>query len=54
MYVRINDKIFAINGLYHPPNEDAESRKHFLETTDSILNQLSNYDRAEYKLYQRI
>ena len=48
--VRINDKIFAINGLYRPPNESAENHQQFLETAEIILNQLSNYDKADYKL----
>ena len=48
--VRINDKIFAINGLYRPPNEDAENHKLFLETAEIILTQLYNYDNAEYKI----
>ena len=41
--VRINDKLFAINGLYRPPNEDADSHKTFLETAENILIQLTNY-----------
>ena len=47
---RINDKVFAINGLYRPPNEDAENHKLFLETAEIILTQLYNYDKAEYKI----
>ena len=48
--VRINGKIFAINGLYRPPNESAENHRHFLETAEIILNRLSNYDKADYKV----
>ena len=48
--VRINGKIFAINGLYRPPNEDADSHKIFLETAENILIQLNNYNKAQYKL----
>ena len=48
--VRVNNKMFAINAMYRPPNESAENHQHFLETADDILQQLSNYDRAEYKL----
>jgi hypothetical protein len=45
--VRINDKVFAINGLSPPPNEDADSHRVFLKTSEIILNQLNNYDKAE-------
>ena len=48
--VRINNKIFAINGLYRPPNESAENHQHFLQTAEEILQQLSNYDKAAYKV----
>ena len=48
--MRINGKIFAINGLYRPPNEDAESHRCFLKTAESILTQLNNYDKAQYKV----
>ena len=48
--VRINGKTFAINGLYRPPNEDADSHRCFLETAESILTQLTNYDKAQYKI----
>ena len=36
--------------MYRPPNETAENHQHFLETAETILQQLSTYDRAEYKL----
>ena len=52
--IRINNQIFAINGLCRPPNEDAESHKHFLETAEIILTQLNNCEKAEYKFYQVI
>ena len=48
--IRINGKIFAINGLYRPPNEDAENHNLFLETAEKVLLQLNNYNRADYKL----
>ena len=48
--VRINGKIFAINGLYRPPNESALDHQTFLETAENILHKLSNYDKANYKV----
>ena len=48
--IRINGQIFAINGIYRPPNESPENHRHFLETAEIILNQLSNYDKAKYKI----
>ena len=48
--IRVNNKMFAINAMYRPPNESAENHQHFLDTADDILQQLSTYDRAEYKL----
>ena len=48
--VRISDKIYAINALYRPPKESAEDHRLFLETADNILQQLSNYDKAAYKI----
>ena len=48
--IRVNEKTFAINAMYRPPNESAENHQHFLETAETILQQLSTYDRAEYKL----
>ena len=48
--VRINNKTFATNGLYRPLNEDADSHRCFLETAESILTKLTNYDKAQYKI----
>ena len=48
--VRINDKIYAINALYRPPNESANDHQLFLQTADTILQHLSNYDKAAYKI----
>ena len=36
--VKINGKIFSINGLYRPPNEDANSHNQFLETAENFQN----------------
>ena len=49
--IRVNDSIIAINAIYRPPNETAEDHKHFLETTESILQQLSVYNKADYKVF---
>ena len=48
--IRINDQVFAINGIYQPPNESPENHRHFLETAENILRQLSNYEKANYKI----
>ena len=48
--IRINGKLFAVNGLYRPPNEDAENHNLFLETAERILIQLNNYTKAQYKI----
>jgi hypothetical protein len=48
--IRVNEKTFAIKAMYRPPNESADNHQHFLETAENILQQLSTYDRAEYKL----
>ena len=48
--IRVNDKIYAINALYRPPNESQDDHQLFLQTADNILQQLSNYDKAAYKL----
>ena len=48
--IRVNDKIYAINALYRPPNESQDEHQLFLQTADNILQQLSNYDKAAYKL----
>ena len=48
--IRINNNLFSINGLYRPPNESAEDHQHFLQTAEDILQQLSNYEKADYKL----
>ena len=48
--VRVNGQTFAINGLYRPPNEDAESHDLFLETTEKILTKMNNYNKAQYKI----
>ena len=42
--VRINGKIFAINGINRPPN--AENHNLFMDTSEKILIQLNNYDKA--------
>ena len=34
--VRINGKIFAINGIYRPPNKEADNHNLFLETAEDI------------------
>ena len=48
--VRINDRIYAINALYRPPNESANDHQLFLQTADNILNQLNDYEKAAYKI----
>ena len=48
--VRVNEKIFAINGLYRPPNESANDHQNFLQTSELILQRLSVYDKATYKV----
>ena len=48
--VRINNNLISINGLYRPPNESAEDHQHFLQTAEDILQQLSNYEKVDYKL----
>ena len=48
--VRVNEKIFAINGLYRPPNETADDHQLFLNTSEQILEKLSRYDKAVYKI----
>ena len=48
--VRVNEKIFAINGLYRPPNETADDHQLFLNTSEQILEKLSRYDKAIYKI----
>ena len=44
--VRINEKTYAINALYRPPNESPDDHQLFLQTADNILQQLSNYDKG--------
>ena len=48
--IRINNNIFAINEMYRPPNESAENHQYFLNAAENILQQLSSYEKAEYKL----
>ena len=48
--IRINGKLFAVNGLYRPPNEDAENHNLFLETAEKILIQLNDYHKVHYKI----
>jgi hypothetical protein len=48
--IRIKDKTFAINALYRPPNESQDDHQMFLQTADCILEKLSNYDKANYKI----
>ena len=36
--------------MYRPPNESAVDRQLFLETAENILQKLSVYDKADYKL----
>ena len=43
-------KIVSINGLYRPPNEDAQSHDLFLKTAENILIQSNNYKKAHYKI----
>ena len=38
------NKVIAINAFYRPPNESAESHTHFIETSTSILQSLSQHD----------
>ena len=48
--VRVNDRIFAINGLYRPPNENANDHQMFLQAAEQILQQLRNYEKATNKV----
>ena len=48
--VKINGQIFAINALYRPPNESQADHDLFLNTAEDILEKLSNYDAARYKI----
>ena len=48
--VRVNNTIFAINAFYRPLKESAADHQQFLETADSILNRLNNYNIAKYKI----
>ena len=48
--VKINNKTFAINALYRPPNESLIEHQHFLKTAENILSCLNNYDKVEYKI----
>ena len=36
--------------MYRPPNESPADHQNFLQTAENILSQLSNYDKAEYKI----
>ena len=36
--------------MYRPPNETAKDHSLILETAENILQQLSTYDKADYKL----
>ena len=47
----VNEKIFTINGLYRPPNETADDHQLFLQTSEQILQKLSSYDKAVYKIF---
>ena len=47
--IRVNEKLYAINAFYRPPNESAENHSEFLEEADQILSNLSKYN-AETKL----
>ena len=46
---RVKNVSFAINALYRPPTETTESHNLFLETTENILQKLSNYN-VNYKI----
>ena len=48
--VRVNGTVFAINAFYRPPNESPADHQHFLETAESILIKLNNYNSAKYKI----
>ena len=48
--VRVNGQTFSINGLYRPPDEDADSHELFLKTTENILIQMNNYKKAKYHI----
>ena len=48
--VRLKNTVFAINAFYRPPNESASDHQHFMETAETILNNLNNYVSAKYKV----
>ena len=47
--IRVNNKIYAINAFYRPPNETSESHAQFLEEATIILDKLSKY-KADNKI----
>ena len=42
--------LFTTDAMYRPPNETAKDHSLILETAENILQQLSTYDKADYKL----
>ena len=42
--VKVNGKLLAINCLYRPPIETAESHQLFIQTAENILESMSSYD----------
>ena len=48
--IKVNNKTFAINALYRPPNETLNDHQMFLETAEKILSRLNDYDKAEHKI----
>ena len=42
--IKMRNAIFAINALYRPPQDTSNSHDSFLNTTNSILQNLSNYN----------
>ena len=45
--VKVKNVSFAINALYRPPTETAESHTLFLETSGDILQKLANYNATQ-------
>ena len=48
--IKIQNKIFAVNALYRPPNQTAADHDMFLSTTQNILEKLRSYTNASHKI----
>ena len=48
--IAAKNTVFEINAFYQPPNYSASDHQHFMETAETILNNLNNYVSAKYKV----